>query len=118
VLDAASLDPDGRGHMRAYLDAFYREIESDDRFYRPVVVRPRTVARTGPDPSAPAVCPNRAEIPVGTPISEPLDTRDSMIRVVVLDALWHWAPPVRCPAMQRDAVWIDASAVSRDFPTR
>ena len=39
-----------------------------------------------------------------------------MIRVVVLDAHWLWAPPRKCDVIHSDAVWIAADAVSKDFP--
>ena len=39
-----------------------------------------------------------------------------MIQVRLLDALWHWAPPVKCPDMRKTPVWIDKAAVSRDYP--
>jgi hypothetical protein len=117
ALDESGVDPDGARHMREYLDAFFREIESDDRFYRPVVVVENTKPRGAANPSAP-VCTSRGAIPIGTPVSQPLDTRDNLIRVVVLDALWHWAPPAQCPAVQKETVWIEADAISRDYPKR
>ena len=61
-------------------------------------------------------CASRPDIPVGTPVSEPLQKKDSLIQVVVLDALWNWAPPVKCPAVQQGPVWVEADAVSREFP--
>jgi hypothetical protein len=39
-----------------------------------------------------------------------------MIQVRLLDVLWHWAPPVKCPEMHTTAVWIDKAAVGRDYP--
>ena len=57
-------------------------------------------------------------IPVGTPVSEPLQKDGDMIQVRLLDALWHWAPPVKCAAAHQGPVWIKAAVVSRDYPAR
>jgi hypothetical protein len=114
TLGAAPLDDAGRRNAVAHLDSFFKAIESDDLFYRPVV------AMEGAKPYAnenhAPLCTSRGAIPIGTPVGAPLQTRGSMIQVVVLDALWHWAPPAKCPAVQDGPVWIDADAVSRDFP--
>jgi len=118
AIDQAQVDPDGRRLMHEYADAFYREIESDENFYRPAVVAPDTIPRSDGSPSAPAVCSNRGAIPVGTPVGATLETRGDMIRVVVLDALWHWAPPAKCPPIQSGSVWIEAASVGRDYPSR
>jgi hypothetical protein len=118
ALDDAPLDEGGRGRMREYLDAFYREIGTDANFYRPVVTRPDSRLRAESDPAAAAVCTSRGSVPIGTPVSEPLETRGTMIRVIVLDALWHWAPPARCPAVQSGTPWIEADAIGRDYPSR
>lgn len=116
ALEAAPLDERGRGHIREYMDAFYREIGTDEDFYRPVVVEPDTMLRSAGSPNAPAVCTSRGPVPVGTPVSEPLASRNGMINVVVLDALWHWGPRAKCPAVQSGTAWIEAGAVSRDYP--
>jgi hypothetical protein len=118
ALEAAPLDPAGRAHMTEYMDAFFREIGSDEAFYRPVITRVNTTLKAEPNPSAPAICASRGPAPVGTPVSPPLETQHGMIRVTVLDALWHWAPPARCPAVQRGTVWVDATRVSRDYPSK
>jgi len=39
-----------------------------------------------------------------------------MIQVRLLDALWRWAPPVKCPDIRKTPVWIDKAAVTRDYP--
>ena len=118
ALDDAPLDEEGRRQILEYLDAFYREIGTDAHFYRPVVTRPDSRLRAESDPSAAPVCTSRGPIPIGTPVSEPLERRGTMIRVVVLDALWHWAPPARCPLVQSGAPWIEAEAIGRDYPAR
>ena len=114
LLEGASLDAAGRKIARQYLDAFYRAIESDDAFYRPVVTA--TDARLYASENRDAVCAARGPAPPGTPVSEPLQTRGTLMQVLVLDALWHWAPPAKCPAVHEGPVWIETSAVSRNFP--
>jgi hypothetical protein len=39
-----------------------------------------------------------------------------MIQVILLDTQWNWATPVKCPEIHKGAVWIERSAVSKDFP--
>src|SRR5262249_26193565 len=115
ALREAPLDEPGRRRIQEYMDAFYRAIESDQAFYRPVVTAPNTMPYTTAERTA-TVCGDRGAIPIGTPISELLATRGSMIQVVLLDTQWNWATPVRCPGIHEGAPWIEASAVSSDFP--
>jgi hypothetical protein len=114
TLASGALDPAGKRLAQGYLDAFYAAIGPDDAFYRPVVARPG--AQLYSDENRAVVCSSRGAIPVGTPVSEPVQTKGTVIQVHVLDALWHWAPPVKCAAVHEGPVWIDANAVSRDFP--
>jgi hypothetical protein len=114
TLETATLDPTGRQTAKAYLDSFFAAIGSDEAFYRPVVAA--AGAKLYSTENRTPVCTSRGAIPVGTPVSEPLQTSGSLMQVVVLDALWHWAPPAKCPAVQEGTVWIDADVVSRDFP--
>lgn len=116
ALDEANLDAEGRAVMKDYLDAFFQEIESDDQFYRPVVVTRGVLARSAASASAAAVCPALGPIPVGTPVSEPLETSGGFAKVVVLDALWHWATPRHCAPIKTGPVWIPSNAISRDYP--
>ena len=118
VVEQSELDADGRRQIREYLDAFFAEVESDDRFYRPVVAVADVRPRVAPNASAPVVCGSRGAAPVGTPVSEPIETRGEMVKVAVLDALWHWGPAVKCAPIQSGAVWIEKRAISRDFPAR
>jgi hypothetical protein len=115
AIDAAEVDPDGRRQIREYTDAFYREIESDDNFYRVVVTKPGTMLRRDGNANAAPVCTSRGAIPVGTPVSDPIDSRNGMAKVVVLDALWHWSP-AKCPIVHRGTPWIEQSAIGRNFP--
>jgi hypothetical protein len=113
-LEAAPLDDTGRRHIRDYMDGFFSEIS--DTFYRPVVIQPSTMLRD--QPSGAPVCTSPGPAPVGTPISRPIETRDNMVRVVVLDALWHWTAPAHCPIVQTGTPWIEANAIGTDYPIR
>jgi hypothetical protein len=115
AIDAADVDPDGRRQIREYADAFYREIESDENFYRPVVTKPGTMLRQDGSPNAAPACTSLGAIPVGTPVSAPIDSRNGMVKVVVLDALWHWSP-AKCPIVHRGMPWVEQQAIGRDFP--
>jgi len=114
LLESASLDNAGRRIARQYVDAFYHAIESDDAFYRPVVTA--TDARLYASEGRDVVCSTPGAVPQGTPVSDPLQTRGTLMQVLVLDALWKWAPPAKCPAAHQGPVWIETSAVSRNFP--
>jgi hypothetical protein len=116
VLDAATLDADGREIARRYLYSFYAQIESDDIFYGPVVVARNARAYAAADGGP--VCGNLSVVPVGTPVSDPMQTAGGRVQVTLLDALWHWAPPAKCGAVRNGPVWLDASAIGRDFPRR
>jgi hypothetical protein len=114
TLEAAALDPEGRRTARSYLEAFFNAIESDAAFYRPVVTSPdaRAFADSGRQPLCAA-----ASIPPGTPVSDPIRADGSLVQVILLDALWRWAPPTPCKGIHGQ-VWIDAAAISREFPAR
>lgn len=114
TLAEATIDAAGKRRAQEYLDAFYAAIGSDDAFYRPVVTAEETRLYSNKDRAV--VCSSRGVIPVGTPVSAPLQTEGTVIQVHVLDALWYWQEPARCPAVREGPVWIDADAVSRDFP--
>jgi hypothetical protein len=114
TLASATLDKSGREVAKAYLDGFFGAIATDDAFYRPVVTA--TGAKLYANENRAPLCASRGTIPIGTPVSDPLQTKGGMVQVHVLDALWHWAPPVKCPAVQQGPVWIDADAISRDYP--
>jgi hypothetical protein len=114
TLQSATIDAAGKQKAKEYLDSFFAAIGSDEAFYRPVVVTPG--AKLYADENRVPLCPSRGTIPVGTPVSEPLQTKGNVIQVVILDALWHWGSSSRCPAVQKRPVWIDADVVSRDYP--
>ena len=115
ALDLAPLDDPGRARIREYADSFFGGIEADDAFYRPVVTGGDAMPYRSDDRAA-AFCPAAGPIPAGTPVSEPLETSGDMVRVVLLDALWHWIARADCPDLRRNAVWIERSAISSDFP--
>jgi hypothetical protein len=114
TLASGTLDPAGKRMVQEYLDAFYGAIAADEAFYRPVVVAPGTKLYSNERRTI--ACPALGAIPVGTPVGEPLQTRDGLMQVVLLDALWHWAPPVKCAPVHEGPVWIEADALSKDFP--
>jgi hypothetical protein len=104
------MDDTGRTAARGYLDAFYRAIETDEAFYRPVIVA-RTPVLADARASRPA-CPEEA--PPGTPVSAPLETSRDKSRVVVLDALWQWAE--KCEAVRLKPIWVATAALSENYP--
>jgi hypothetical protein len=108
------LDEGWRPRIHEYLNSFFNAIESDDAFYLPVVITPDERFFTDASRQSPACGEDKA--PVGTVVSEPLDRKGSMIRVLVLDAHWLWATPRKCDVLKTDATWIAADAVSKDFP--
>jgi hypothetical protein len=114
ALASATIDPAGKRRAQEYLDAFYAAIGSDRAFYRPVVTKPG--ARLYSNEQRAVVCSSRGAIPIGTPVSEPLQTKGTLIQVQILDALWHWAPPAKCAAVREGPVWIEADVLSTDFP--
>jgi len=115
TFDRATLDDNGRREIKAYMDAFFNTLGSEDAFYRPVVTAKNAMLYTTPD-KATTACGARSTIPVGTPVSDPTATENGMVQVVVLDALWHWAPPTKCDTVHKTAVWIEGGAISSKYP--
>ncbi len=116
ALEQSEIDAGGRSIASTYLNAFYRDIESDDAFYAPVVVRGTTIYRDA-DKTTPA-CGEHSTAPPGTLVGRTLETAGDMIKVPVLDVQWRWAPPIKCDAVHRGPVWLDRSAVGTDYPPR
>jgi hypothetical protein len=114
ALAASTVDEDGRQRIRLYLDAFFGAIEADDAFYRPVIID-RDARMYADDSRREPLCGDGL-MPVGTPVSAPLETRGDMAKVFVLDALWHWSE--QCEAVRREPVWIPAGAMGTDYPVR
>lgn len=115
VLRSAKIDDAGRQVAKQYLDGFFEAIGSDDAFYRPAVVASNTLPYADSGRTK-QVCTATGAIPVGTVVSDPVQTDGQMMKVTLLDTAWHWGPPTKCAAVHQSAVWIDSSAVSRDFP--
>lgn len=115
ALADSAVDADGKKILTGYMDAFFEAMTSSAAFYRPVVVVPHTRAYADAERTMP-VCASVGSLPVGTPVGEPLESRGNMVQVEVLDALWKFAPPVKCPAIHQKAVWIQKSAIGTDFP--
>jgi hypothetical protein len=114
ALGAATLDDASRENARAYLDSFYDAIERTEAFYRPIVAVRGALVYS--DAERHVVCPVGSDIPMGTPVSDPLQISGRLMQVMVLDALWRWGPPVKCPAVHDGPVWIDRTAVRQDYP--
>ena len=114
VLEQSALDPAGRTIAQQYLDSFFRAIESDAAFYRPVVVAPNT--RFFINENRQTACAAAGVVPVGTPVSEPVQKSGTLVQVRLLDALWRWAAPVKCAPVHQGPVWIEADAIGRDYP--
>jgi hypothetical protein len=112
ALADSPIDDAGEAAARSYLDAFFAAIETDEAFYGPMIVA-RTPLMADAAGSRTA-CPEEA--PPGTPVSAPLETSGDKSRVVVLDALWHWAE--KCEAVRLNPVWIPTAVISESYPTR
>jgi hypothetical protein len=110
ALADSQIDEGGRTAAKTYLDAFFAAIETDQSFYRPVIVA-RTPIFLDAVGSRPA-CPEEA--PAGTPVSAPTATAGDRSRVVVLDALWQWAE--KCEAVRLNPVWVPTAAISASYP--
>ena len=116
AIDGAPVDPRGAALARAYVDAFYRAIVDDRDFYRPVIARDGV--RIFKDATSnQEACGSGDTAPPGTPLKE-LRRENGRAEVMLLDALWRWAPPHECVPVHLVPVWIDASSISEDFPPR
>jgi hypothetical protein len=110
----AVVDDEGRRLADTYLNAFYDALK-DDTFYRPVVAKKRTRASLDAAQSR-AACGERSNIPVGTPVSDPIERKGDAVKVRLLDALWHWTPPNECKVIHQQPVWIPAAAIETNYP--
>jgi hypothetical protein len=110
VLADSEMDDGGRRTAADYLDAFFAAIETDEAFYRPVIVA-RTPVYLDAAASRPA-CADEA--PAGTPVSPALETVGEYSRVVPLDALWQWAE--KCEAVRLNPVWVPTAVISSRYP--
>ena len=108
-------DVRGRALATAHLDAFFAMIASDQRFYMPVVVGDNVEAFLTSAATQKA-CGARSAVPAGTLASAPIEREGNMVRVRLLDVLWHWAPPRPCDLIHRQPVWLARSAIDTAFP--
>jgi hypothetical protein len=115
ALEEAGLDPAGKRNVKDYLDGFFKFIDADVEFYLPVVARPNVRPFSDPGRRRP-VCGGQDTVPIGTPVTTPLRVAGAMAEVRLLDALWHWAPPVDCKRVRRGPIWIDRAAIDSHYP--
>jgi hypothetical protein len=115
TIERSVADARGRELARQYVGAFYEAIESDARFYGPVIVDAGHEAFLDAEGRQPA-CGGFSVVPVGTPVSAPLEVRGEWARVRVLDALWQWTGDNRCDAVHERPVWLPTSAIGTDYP--
>jgi hypothetical protein len=115
VVADAVVDPAGRSITRSYVDGFFRAIDDDHAFYRPVVIRRDVYAYLDPH-AREAACQSQALVPMGTPVSEPRQRSGAMVYVDVLDTQWHWA--WQCSRIRTGPVWIDRRAIGTKYPPR
>lgn len=80
TLQRSVIDEQGRGFARAYLDAFFSAIESDESYYRPVVTAEKAILYADAGKRQP-VC-GTGVVKQGTPVGEPLEKADGMVKVL------------------------------------
>jgi hypothetical protein len=114
VIQAAPVDADGRALARQYADEFFKAIERDEEFYRPVVARTGVQVYMDAQRTKEA-CGTKDVMRPGTPVNE-LQRSGPMSQVVVLDALWRWATKTPCKSVQSGPVWIASDAIANDYP--
>ena len=115
TIERSTADDQGRAFARQYVTAFYRAIERDADFYRPMVVEGGYRAFFDAEGTRPA-CGQASLVPAGTPVSAPLEVRGTMQQVRLLDALWQWTGDDHCDAMHTRTVWLDSRAIGTDYP--
>jgi hypothetical protein len=118
ALAKSSVDTAGRQLIEAYLHAFFAAI-ADDMFYGPAVVGKGEKVYLDARATKLA-CAARPRAPLGTAVSivergSRHEGGRSLVKVLMLDTQWHWAPPVKCPAV-RGPVWIARDAIGTNFP--
>jgi hypothetical protein len=116
AVQRAPVDDGGRTLARGYLDNFYRAIENDGEFYRPVVAGTDVQVFLDPQGTREA-CGPKDVMRAGTPVNE-VQKSGSMSQVVILDAMWRWASKNECNAVQDGPVWIRSDAITRDYPSK
>lgn len=112
ALQQGHMDDEGRAAAKAYLDAFFAAIETDQAFYRPVITARDARIFVDARQSQP-VC-GTGSVPAGTPVSDPIETAGEAAKVVILDALWHFNE--KCAIVRASPVWVTTSAIGKDYP--
>lgn len=115
AIDDAVADEEGKRLARQYAETFYAIVQDDARFYMPVVIEAGHEAFADPERLRLA-CGGDSTVPRGTPVGPPLEERNGMVRVRLLDALWEWTGARRCDAIHREPVWMPATAVGTTYP--
>jgi hypothetical protein len=115
AIERSASDGPGKALAREYVEEFYAAIDSDERFYRPVIVEGEHQASLDAEGARPA-CGRSSVIPQGTPVSSPIETRGGYARVRLLDALWQWTGNERCDTVHRQPVWVPVSAIGTGYP--
>ena len=116
VVQGAPVDQAGREIARQYVDAFYKAIENDAEFYRPIVARADVQVFLDAEGTKEA-CGPKDVMRAGTPVNE-VQKSGTMSQVVILDAMWRWASKAECNAVQDGPVWIRSDAITRDYPSK
>jgi len=116
VVQRAQVDEQGRALARGYLDAFFKAIEDDAAFYRPIVARADVQVFLDAEGTREACGPQDVMRP-GTPVNA-IQKSGQMSQVVILDAMWRWASKNECHAVQDGPVWIRSDAITNDYPAR
>ena len=101
---------------RQYVDAFYKAIENDGEFYRPIVARADVQVFLDAEGTKEA-CGAKDVMRAGTPVNE-VQKSGTMSQVVILDAMWRWASKSECNPVQDGPVWIRSDAITRDYPSK
>ena len=114
TIKSYDVDAQGRALARQYVDAFFKAIEDDTAYYRPIVTRSDVQVYMDPEGTREACKPKDVMRP-GTPVNE-IQKSGQMSQVVVLDAMWRWGSREECHAVQDGPVWIRSDAITRDYP--
>ena len=116
AVQRADVDPHGRQLARQYLDAFFRAIDTDQAFYRPVVARSGARVYADAERTREA-CADGDTVPVGTPVIE-LRRSGELAEVRLLDVMWRWTDQKKCDRVHTQPVWIPAANISANYPEK
>src|SRR4051812_11068162 len=111
----STVDAEGRTLAETYLNSFFSIIADEQAFYSPVIVAADARVYRDAGRAQPA-CGEASVVPTGTPVSAPVEVSGDMSRVLLLDALWRWAPPHGCTAVRTGPVWVASDAIDTNYP--